>query len=342
MAQGDDLGGVFDNAQAALVSGECNPTDQFLFGTNMLPHPVTERFSSLAATRIADRHTVGRTYGTFVGTFAFQTAQFIWWLQQVCATTGASAPYTHTITTSALTAPKSFGIHLEHESTSSSRRRDLLGIIPRQLIIYGSARDQWAFRQTLTCDYAYCNKTAADIAAQTKRSSITEGTVWKNWAHICESDGTGLGGHAMDVLTYNTDALDMVVNSLAITLTNNAEFIGYDSAGYYRDAILHGFDAKFELGFIAKGNDVIDLVTTAYEDYAGDLDLTLPFTEHADNDEITMNWDKLYLVPFGEEAVEWNKWREEYVVTFELGGTSSSLATVGEDSLTEGDYENTA
>lgn len=343
VAQGDDLT-AWDNAQAALVSGECNPTDQFLGGTNFLPHDTTERFSSLAATRIPDRKSTGRIYGVFVGNFAFQTAQFIWWLQQACTTAGAGAPYTHTITTTTSNNPKYFGIHVEHESTSNSRRRDLLGIIPKQLVIYGSSKPgpDWKFKQTLSCDYAYCNSAAADIAAQTKRSATTEGTKWKPWSSICESDGTGLGGHAMDVFTYNTNALEIAVNSVTITLTNTGEFIGYDNAGYYRDAVLHTFDYSIDLGFIAKGDNLLALSYTDWASYAGDLDLTLKFTSHADNDEITMAFDKLYAVPFGEEAVRYDKHREEYTVHFEPYSSSSSLATTGEDSLTEGDYENTA
>ena len=348
LATGNDAAGgsgltAWRNADAAFIAGELQPTDQFIGGSFKFPKPKTEEVGALQATYISDRREAGRLRGSLSLEFALQTAQFCWWLWQECSTTeNTPVGYnTHAITLNAAQTPIWHGFHIERETPTENitRRVDIMGFLPKELRIRCDP-DVFTAVQTLGVDYAFYKPSASEIAPQTKRPSLTIGSIKKNWSHLVAG---GLGEN-QTALTYVGTEVAVAIKGITIILTRKNKFGIPDANNYPAAGFLQG--AKFSYELDVEPYDSATLVDLfAVNDlkksaYAGDLDFDFSFIAQATNDKIRFNNDKLFLLPFDEMAIKREEWFEGYTITLEPLDDTSSLAITGIDSVDNDGYEN--
>ena len=348
LATGNDAGGgsgltAWRNADAAFISGELQPTDQFIGGSFTFPKPKTEEVGALQAIYVSDRREAGRIRGSLSLEFALQTAQFCWWLWQTCSTTeNTPVGYnTHAITLLSSQTPKWHGFHIERETPSKNitRRVDIMGFLPKELRIRCDP-DVFTAIQTLGVDFAYYKPSASEIVPQTKRPSLTIGSIKKNWSHLVAG---GLGEN-QTALTYNNTAVAVAIKGITIILTRKNKFGIPDANNYPAEGFLQGVKFSYELDVepydSATLEDLFALNDTKKSAYAGDLDFDFKFQAQATKDYIRFNNDKLFLLPFDEMAIKRTEWFEGYTITLEPLDDTSSLAITGIDSVDNDGYEN--
>lgn len=348
LSTGDDAGGgagltAWRNGDAAFVSGELIPSDQFIGGSFKFPKPRTEEVGALQATYISDRREFGREKGTLDLEFALQTAQFCWWLWQACSTTeNTPVGYnTHAVTLNSAQTPKFHGMHIERETPSKNivRRVDIMGFLPRDLNIRCNP-DQFSAIQTLGVDYAFYKPGASEISPQTKRPALTVGSIKKNWSHLVAG---GLGEN-QTAFSYNNTDVAVAIKGINIILTRKNKFGIPDSNNYPAEGFLQGAKFAFELDVEPYDSntlqDLFALNDIKKSDLAGDIDLDFKFEAQATNDYIRFNADKLNMLPFDEMAVKREDWFEGYTITLEPLDDTSSLAITGIDSVNNNGYEN--
>ncbi|KKN60500.1 hypothetical protein LCGC14_0531460 [marine sediment metagenome] len=348
LATGDDAGGgsgltAWRNGDAAFISGELQPTDQFIGGSPGHPKPITKEVGSLQAEYISDRIESGRRRGNFSLEFSLQTAQFCWWLWQACSTTeNTPAGYnTHAITLNASQTPIWHGFHLERETPSKNivRRVDTMGFLPKSLDIVCNP-DQFSAIQTLGVDYSFYKPSASEIAPQTKRPGETIGSIKKNWSHLVAG---GLGEN-QTAFSYNNTNVAVAIKGVTIRLTRKNMFGIPDQNNYPAAGFMQAAKFVFELDVepydSASLVDIFALNDIKKTDLAGDIDFDFKFEAQATNDYIRFNADKLNLLPFDELAIKREEWFEGYTIILEPLDTTSSLAITGVDSVNNNGFEN--
>lgn len=348
LATGDDSGGgsgltAWRNGDAAFVSGELIPSDQFIGGTFKFPKPRTEEVGALQATYISDRREAGRERGNLSLEFALQTAQFCWWLWQACSTTeNTPVGYnTHAITLNAAQTPKWHGMHIERETPSKNitRRVAIMGFLPNELRIRCDP-DQFSAIQTLDVDYAYYKSGVSEIAPQTKRPALAVGTIKKNWSHLVAG---GLGEN-QTAFSYNNTDIAVAIKGINIILSRKKKFGIPDENNYPAEGFMQGAKFTFELDVepydSASLQDLFALNDIKKSDLAGDIDFDFKFQAQATNDYIRFNADKLNMLPFDEMAIKREEWFEGYTITLEPLDDTSSLAITGIDGVNNNGYEN--
>ena len=324
------------NADVKLANAECIATDTFRSCFLTLPTMQTQRRGT--NNFIKARDDVKRKIGRFIGNFRLQTAQFIYWIMQACSTTeNTPAGYnTHAITLNASVTPLNFGMHFQHEHGSVPIRWDALGILPRELRITCSEQQRTAM-QTLMIDYVY--KADSDDITKTARAEGTTGSIVKNWGHAVDG---GLGG-SQTAFTYNSNAVEVDIVGIDISLRRNNEMFAEDSNGYNTIGEVYHFDYSITLDVIPDsdggGDDIWAIMKLDKGSYAGDLDLDFKFQADATNVYIQFAFDKLYMVPIDKEA-SYDKATDTYKITLEPLSDASSLTVTGIDSLDDDNYEN--
>ncbi|GAG49044.1 unnamed protein product, partial [marine sediment metagenome] len=165
LATGDDAGAgagltAFRNADTKYASGELIPCDIPLGWSYKPLHYTTVTDGVASTSRVSDRYSINRNYGTWNSKHAFQTCQFLWWIMQTDSTPtneGTPTSYnTHTLTITATNVPKWNGIHFERESiTSNELRYDMMGLLPTDLVIScNESKAGWDATQELTVLFA--------------------------------------------------------------------------------------------------------------------------------------------------------------------------------------------
>jgi len=349
IATGDNAGGGVGltdwiNGKIKFITAELQPTDQFIGASPIkFPKPKTEEMGALQATYIADRREAGRLRGSITLEFALQTAQFCWWLWQACSTTeNTPVGYnTHAITLNAAQTPIWHGFHLERETPSKNitRRVDMMGFLPKELRIRCDP-EVFTTVQTLGVDFAYYKPGGDEVPPQTKRPSLTIGSIKKNWSHLVAG---GLGEN-QTALTYNNTAVAVAIKGITIILSRKNKFGIPDSDNYPAAGFLQGAKFSYELDVEPYDSstleDIFAINDLKKSAYAGDLDFDFSFIAQATNDKIRFNNDKLFLLPFDEMAIKRTEWFEGYTITLEPLDNTSSLAITGIDSVDNDGYEN--
>ena len=348
LATGDNAGAgvgltAWRNADAAFISAELQPTDQFIGGSFKFPKPKTEEVGALQATYVSDRREAGRLRGSLNLEFALQTAQFCWWLWQACSTTeNTPVGYnTHAITLNEAQTPKWHGFHIERETPSENitRRVDLMGFLPKELRIRCDPEVFTAI-QTLVVDHAFYKPAASEIAPQTKRPALTIGTIKKNWSHLVAG---GLGEN-QTALTYVGTEIAVAIKGITIILTRKNKFGIPDANNFPAAGFLQGAKFSYELDVEPYDSatlvDLFSLNDIKKSALAGDIDFDFKFQAQATNDYIRFNNDKLFMLPFDELAIKRTEWFEGYTITLEPLDDTSSLAITGIDGVNNNGYEN--
>ena len=348
LATGDDAGAgsgltAWGNAKAVYIAAELIPCDQLLGWSNRLPIKQTITYGKMTTSRVAGRYSTNRQLGEWKSKHAFQTVQFLFWLMQTTGTpTTENTPVgynTHLLTIGATNTPDWHGIQFEREGiTSNELRYAIMAMCPSDIVINCSpTMEQQKVTQEITIPYAYVNRAASDIAAQTKRPDQATGSLWKTWDHAVAGNGVG---KVPSGLTYNTAQLEVDVINLKIKLHRDI-FIGGgpDTSGYYTVGLMFGWKYSYVLDVVPTGDLLYTVNNTDKESYAGDLDYDFKFEADTTNDNIRFNNDKLYLVPF-DEVNDWKQSFEGYTITLEPLDETSSLTITGIDNLDNTHFEN--
>lgn len=348
LATGDDSGGGsgltdWINGKAVYIAGELIPTDRLLGWRNRPPVKITEEYGHMTSAKVKGRRSGKRQLGLWESMHDFQTPQLIFWLMQTTGTPtneGTPASYnTYTLTIGTPNTPQWHGIHFEREGISSNELRyDLMGFCPYDIVINCSpTMEEQKATQEIKIEYAYLNRGASDLAAQTRRPGDTTGSLFKTWDHLVAGAGAGKD---VQGLTYNGNPLEIDVINVSIHL-ERGRFIGGmpDSTGYFQSGLMLGWKYSYILDVVPIGDALYDLNHVDKESYAGDLDYDFKFQADATNDYIRFNNDKLYLVPF-DEANDWKQYFEGYSITLEPLDENSSLQVIGVGNLDNTHFEN--
>ena len=84
-------------------------------------------------------------------------------------------------------------------------------------------------------------------------------------------------------------------------------------------------DISTTLQIVPTGRNCKELIRTALESYATDLDLTTKVARHATNDYIKITHDKLYCMPHDIIPPSRTKWFEGYIITMHQLGTGTCV-----------------
>lgn len=349
LATGDDAGGgrgltAWRNADLVYEALELKPTDQFLGWYNRAPVKITEEIGKMTNSRISGRYSKNRQLGEWRSKHAFQTCQFIYWLMQTPGTPtqeGVPAGYnTHTLTKGTTNIPDWHGLQLEREGiTSKELRYAMMGFCPRDLVINCSPTTEGQkATQEITIPYAYLNRAASDIAAQTKRNDQAKGSAWKTWDHAINGNGVG---KAPSGLTYGSTPAQLEVDVIDLSIKLHRDnFIGGvpDNSGYYRIGLMLGWKYSVLLDVQPTGDLLYTVNNTDKESY-DHLDYHFSFEANATYDDIDFNFNEMYMIPFDEDN-DWKKSIEGYTITLEPLDETSSLTVIGMDCLDKTHFEN--
>ena len=348
LATGNDaLGGrgltAWRNADLVYEALELIPADQLLGWYNKPPVKITKEYGTMTASRVSGRSSRNRQLGEWKSKHAFQTCQFIYWLMQACTTQEGvpSVGYnTHTITKGTTNVPVWNGIQFEREGiTSKELRYAMMGFCPLDLVINCSpTMEEQKVTQEITIPYAYLNRAASDIAAQTKRNDQLLGSVWKTWDHAVKGNGVG---KVPSGLTYGSTPAQLEVDVIGLSIKLHRDiFIGGvpDTSGYYRNGLMLGGKYSVILDVIPTGDLLYTVNDTDKESY-DHLDYHFSFEHDAVKDDIDFNFNEMYMIPFDEDN-DWNKYNEGYSITLEPLDETSSLTIIGIDNLDNDHFEN--
>lgn len=247
----------------------------------------------------------------------------------------------HAITLNAAQTPIWHGFHIERETPSKNitRRVALMGFLPNELRIRCDP-DVFTAIQTLGVDLAYYKPGVAEITPQTKRPSLTIGSIKKNWSHLVAG---GLGEN-QTALTYNGTAVAVAIKGITIILSRKNRFGIPDQNNYPAAGFMQGAKFAFELDVEPYDSstlvDLFALNDIKKSGLAGDIDFDFKFEAESTKDYIRLNADKLNMLPFDELAIRREDWFEGYTIILEPLDDGSSLTITGIDTVDKTGFEN--
>ena len=241
-----------------------------------------------------------------------------------CATTEAT-PNIHAISKRTTQTPLNHGRHLEIENDTGAEaeRIDILGMLPSTYLC-GCMESNTKAVQSALWNCAFTKSTGTDDIAEPARPSEDP------------FDWTGI---TFPTFTYNSETLEADIMGWSFSVRNNVFWRGLDSTGRYTIGKMGNFkDISVTLNIIPTGKNMKELIRTALESYATDLDLTVKLARSA-TDYIQWTHDKMYCMPFDIIPPSRNKWFEGYLITLHQLGTGS-LAIEVKDAYNNDYYEN--
>ena len=326
---------AWDNGQLALEVGELNAIDWFYAANITHTKPRTINANPMTAGHYPKRIQVGRIPGRLSTTHYLQTGILTYAVMGACTSTIVSDPYTHTITKATDESPIRLAFHYEKEGTSASRRKDLMGFVPRELNIRVSERDPIAY-QTYSGDFAFTGA-GADLAQPTPFTQLNlPPYTWFDTKHA--SAGT--------LFQYNSGDINVDIVDVSIRFGWTGSLFGsYDSSGYPTNGLQQPpFIGEVSLG--VRLTDYTDTVLDTIADlvhtsYAGNLVYVLDFYKSA-NDYLKYTFTDMYIDPESYEEVFQSEgdWFNGCRFTLKFRDETSTLAVETKDNLTKTQYEN--
>jgi hypothetical protein len=334
-AIGTDLT-AWDNAQVKLAVAELNAMDWLISANIDHTKVITKNINPMTASHYPKRIDIGRKLGSIATTHFLQTGILTYAVMGACSTVGGGDPYTHTITKATSEAPISFAFHYEKEGSNDSRRKDMVGFVPRALDIYVSERNTIA-TQTYTGNFA-CTVAADDLAQPTALTQAAQPPY--TWFNYKSSSGAS-------AFTYNTGAINVDIVDVHIHFGWLGSLFGTYDANYYptNGLVKPPFEAYVDLGVrLTDASDTaLDTISDlAHGSYAGDLDYIADFYVGA-NDYLKYTFDKMYINPESYQEVfpEEGDWFDGVRFRLDFLNENSSLAIEEKNSLSAVYYENT-
>lgn len=278
----------------------------------------------------------GYEAGESTWSFELMTAIFLYYCLGACATTGAEAPYTHTITESD-TLP-SFAIHYEQELSGDPIRIDLLGCIVKaiELTIETGSETPIMASVELMCAKAIAGSNIAEPTALQVNKFV-------------RNDVDTL------TLTYNGAGIDTnmkVADKHTIRIENEVDFKPYMGDEYPNRVVIgkRTYSVKYTMPIrTSKWRSIMNLKVPnfAAQYSTGSYLLTaiaaqtrLERGRPNDNDAIDLAFSKLYLVP-NREVTKLPSWEDkELIAEIEAKAAPGNAITfVATDALSNLYYE---
>jgi hypothetical protein len=333
-AIGSDLT-AWDNAQVKLAAAEINAMDWFIGASVVHTKPKTININPMASSHYQKRVTVGRYTGIFSTTHYLQTAILTYAVMG--ASTAVAGPNERDITKDTDEVPINLAFHLEKEGTNTSRRTDIMGIVPNELTIQCSETSPIA-RQTYRGEFAYSNLAPADDLAQP--TDLVQATHPPyTWSHYKNSSGSS-------AFTYNTGAINVDIVGFSINFGWSKSTFGNRDGNFYPQVGYTNppFITRVTLECMYKdagGTDVQTISDLDHASYAGDLDLIVEFYEDATN-YIEYTFDDMFIDPdsFEETFVSEGDWFDGFRFDLVFRNETSSLAVKSKDALADTYYTN--
>lgn len=327
----------WDNAQAALVVGESNAIDWFIGASVTHTKPKTVSANPMSSGRYPKRITVGRVRGKVSNTHFLQTGIYTYAVMGVSTAVGAGVERDITVDTD--TTPISIAFHYEKEGTTANRRKDCMGVVPRQLAI-ACSENQPIARQTYMGEFAFTGA-GGDLAEPTKLTQADFAPY--NWYNYKNASGAS-------AFTYGGGAINVDIVGLTINFGWDQPVLGtYDGNGYPTNGQISPpfttsvvVDCKYK---DAGGTDIqaiSDLDPQGSTGYAGgDLDLVVDFYQSSSR-YLKYTFDKMCVDPesFEEMFQSEGDWFDGFQFTLNFLNESSSLAVKTKDALADTYYTN--
>lgn len=331
-AIGSDLT-EWDNAQAALVVGEINAIDWFIYASVKHAQPRTLKINPMTSTHYPKLLNIGRHLGHISSTHYLQTSVLTYAVMG--ASTAVAANAERDITKDTNTTPINLAFHLEKEGVTAARRKDIMGIVPESLIISCNERD-WVARQTYNASFTYTgagsNLAQPNALVQATHPPFT----WGEYKHATASSA----------FTYDDGAINVEIVGFTAEFGWTGNTFGtYDSNGYPNTGLYDppfyarvSIDCKYA---DAAGTDIQAIADTVPSSYDGDLDLIIEFYEDATN-YIEYTFDDMMVVPDSFEEVFQSEgdWYDGFRFDLVFRNETSSLAVKSKDALGDTYYTN--
>lgn len=274
------------NAEAKLIASEVQKMDQLiscrLFEPIAMAQPTGE-----GATFLPKYRTTKYIPGRYQEVLNFQTAMQLYpsvGLVTTADNTPGAGDYTHTGAIRTTQTPLNMGRHLERENITDaeSERIDIFGMLCNYHHIECSQAFPTA-TQSLDWSVASTLNTGTDDIP----SSICDDKPFK-WEHF-----------TFPTFTYGGETIEADILGWSLDIQNTTRLVGLDSTKKFsigKYIPLTYISATIQI--FPYGHNAFELIRTALEGYATDLDLTVVATRTAATDLITFTHDKLYCSPF--------------------------------------------
>jgi len=340
-AQGDDAGAgtgltEWDNAQAALIVTELKAMDWFIGASVIHTKPKTVNVNPMTSTHYPKRLVTGRTLGKIVSTHFLQTSVLSYYVMG--ASTAVAADATRAITKDTNEIPLWVAFHLEKEGSNTSRRKDIMGVVPNNLNVACSEQEPIA-RQTYTGEFSFTG-TGGDLAQPTALVQATHPPF--TWSHYRSASGTS-------AFTYNAGAA-INVDIIGFNINfgwSGSTFGTYDANGYPNNGYYDPpFTTRVTLECKYKdhtGTDIQTISDLAPASYAngGDLTLIINFYEDATN-YMEYTFTDMFVDPDSFEEVFQSEgdWFDGFRFDLVFKDETSTLALSSRDNLGDTYYTN--
>lgn len=257
-------------------------------------------------------------------TYFFQTGRLLYPFYGTCSTTEAT-PNVHAISIRTTQTPKNHGRHLEieNDTDAEAERIDMFGLLPASYHVE-MREGQSKGVQTALWHTAKTLSTGTDDI--TKPTVIAEHPF--DWSQI-----------TFPTFTYNSETLEVDILGWSFDIKNNVFWRALDSGGRYSVGKIGSYNnVSVTLNIVPTGKNVKELIRTALESYATDLDLTAKIARNATTDYVQFTHDKMYCFPFDIIPPSRNNWFEGYMITLHQLNTGS-LAIEVKDAYNKAYYE---
>lgn len=274
------------NAEAKLEAADVQKMDEMISQRLFEPIAIAESGGG-SSTFLSKMRTTRYLPGRYQEILYFQTGMQLYESLGLCTTaddTPGAGQYTHTGALRTSQTPTNQGRHIERENITDaeSERIDVFGMLCNSHHIECSEASPTA-TQSLDWTVASTKNTATDDIA----SSICDDEPFK-WAHF-----------TFPTFTYGGETIEARIIGWALDIVNTTRLTDLDSTGKYATGrYIPSTYITATVQITPYGHNVFELIRTALESYATDLDLTVVATRTASTDLITFTHDKLYCTPF--------------------------------------------
>lgn len=235
--------------------------------------------------------------------------------------------HTHNFVVRTSQTPVPMGRHLERENETPAEDEeiDMMGMLMDRYHIEVSEADTKAKQQALW-RIAFTLNTDATTDDITKPAALSEnGFEWNDVS--------------FPIFTFGGETIEADIRGWAFDVNNDLGWSGLVASRYTVGKMKKILDVSVTLNLVPKGRNLFELIRTALESYATDVDLTVKLARNATTDYIQFTHDKMYCYPFDIRPAQKDDWFEGYMVRFHQL-KAGSLVPQAIDAYNNDYYEN--
>lgn len=308
---------------AKLESDDTVPSDDLVAFQLFEPGPAASP-SGMSGTYNPKWETSRYDIGSYNEILKLQTARYLYPAMGKCTTTEAS-PNIHAISLRTGQTPNNQGRHLKRENATSdeSERIDVLGMLLNNYHVECSEFAPVA-HQSLSWLTSFVKSTSTD---ELDEAALTDEPY--KWEHF-----------TFPVFTYNSETIEATIRGWAFDVVNTVVWSSLDATGFYTlGKYIPQTYISVSVDIVPYGKNAQELIRTALEGYATDLDLTVKAARNATNDYIQWTHDKLYANKYNTSISKVPGTFESYRMTMAQLSTGS-CAIEAKDDYDDDYYEN--